>query len=142
MQEIIKELMSKISSETTKTITSEMQFYIAGLADALEVVRKRINDKLVPGNEYYVLMPVGETRGRPTAQNEFRPLKMFLYQIKIKKSGREIYCFSVAEETDWFCGSDLIQFSNPTTLKLRVFKSKEEAEKHKDTKLWTFRKYY
>lgn len=143
MQEIIKKLQDKISSESTPPIPPEAVYYIAGLADALEIVKQRIDDKLKVGQEYYVLMPEGLTYGRPSPKNDFRPLKMLLYQIKVFKNNREMYCFKISDDRpDWYMGTPKIQFSNPTTLELRVFKSESEAEKHKETKLWTFRKPY
>lgn len=144
MKEIERILKSKISAETTKNMSTEMQYYIAGLADALEVVRQRMRDRLIVGQEYYVLMPVGNTNGRPTYKNEFRPLKLKLYQIKILQNRNDIFCFALNKDEipDWYKGSLTIQFSNPNTLKLRVFKTFEEAEKNKEVKLWTFRKVY
>jgi hypothetical protein len=89
-------------------------------------------------------MPVGNTNGRPTYKNEFRPLKLKLYQIKILQNRNDIFCFALNKDEipDWYKDSLTIQFSNPNTLKLRVFKTFEEAEKNKEIKLWTFRKVY
>jgi hypothetical protein len=144
MQEIIKQLQDKISSESTPTMPIETTYYVSGLADALEIVQNRVKDKLKVGQEYYVLMPVGNTHGRPTYKNEFRPLKLKLYQIKILQNRNDIFCFALNKDEipDWYKGSLTIQFSNPNTLKLRVFKTFEEAEKNKEIKLWTFRKPY
>lgn len=51
-------LENKIKQEAPYT-TKEHEAYVNGLEDALEIVKEVINNDLVIGETYYVLMPKG-----------------------------------------------------------------------------------
>lgn len=57
LQKIIEALNQKITLETSLNMTSEQEYYIAGLLDALDIVKANIEDSYVIGNTYFVLMP-------------------------------------------------------------------------------------
>lgn len=106
-------------------MTSEQEHYIAGLSDALDIVKAHIEDNYIIGNTYFVLMPDGKHNNKV--------VEMRLYKINKKK--RCCYCFT-SQLKDTHCPNPDLVLSNETSLKLRVYKTKEEAEKNKDNKLW------
>lgn len=130
MERAIKALENKIKEESPYS-TKEHESYVAGLADALEIIKETINGGLVIGEIYYVLMPKGETEATIV------PMKLYRINQKTKKS----YCFSkeLRDYNHLYSPSpDLVLYSQ-TSIKLRVFKSREEAEKNMNI-LWRLRK--
>ena len=101
----------------------ETEYYLAGLADALEIVKKYQNEYVV-GDCYYIIMPP------PRYQVGNRVFKMQLYKIT-GKNNRKYYCFSTSINSK-FPGNDLT-LSSLSSLKMRVYKTKEEAERNKDS---------
>lgn len=124
LKKIIEALNGKITSETHLDMTKEQECYVAGLADALEIVKSLSEEQYVVGRTYYVL-----TLDRfSTVQVE----PMRLYRINRKK--RLSYCF-----TRYLTGDTVtpdVVLNSEGSLKLRVFTSKEEAEKNKHSVLW------
>ncbi len=124
MQKVIEELNRRITDETTTNMTKEQEYYVSGLSDALEIVKSCYDSEFVIGRTYFVL-----TLDR---FNNARVEKMRLYRINKKK--RMSYCF-----TRYLTGDvvkpDLVLCSEGS-LKLRVFTSREEAEKNRSSVLW------
>lgn len=125
LNKIIEELNQKITLETSPNMTSEQEYYVAGLSDALDIIKSYIENSYIIGNTYFVLMPDGKHNNKV--------VEMRLYKINRKK--RCCYCFT-AQLKDTNCPNPDLVLSNETNLKLRVYKTKEEAEKNKDNKLW------
>lgn len=130
MNKIITALENKIRQESPYT-TKEHESYVSGLADALEIVKEVINNDLVIGETYYVLMPKGES--------EAEIVPMQLYRINHKK--KIAYCFSknLSNITHCYPSSPDLVLYNQTSIKLRVYRSREEAERNMNI-LWRLRK--
>lgn len=125
MQKIIEALNQKITLETSLNMTSEQEHYIAGLSDALDIIKAHIEDDYIIGNTYFVLMPDGKYNTKV--------VEMRLYKINKKK--RCCYCFTKELKEYNYTTPDLV-LSSKTSLKLRVYKTKEEAEKNKNNNFW------
>lgn len=125
LQKIIEALNQKITLETSLNMTSEQEYYIAGLLDALDIVKANIEDSYVIGNTYFVLMPDGKYNTKV--------VEMRLY--KINKQKRCYYCFTEQLKNFNYPNPDLV-LSSETSLKLRVYKTKEEADINKGNNLW------
>lgn len=117
MKRVIEELNRKISLETKSNMTPEQEYYISGLSDALEIVKK-YNNQYVIGHIYYVIVF--------DKQDNADIKRMKLYRINQKS--KTSYCFSYDIEENPHC--DLVLY-NTNSLKIRVHKTLEEAEKHK-----------
>lgn len=78
LQQIIEALNQKITLETSLNMTSEQEHYIAGLSDALDIVKANIEDSYVIGNTYFVLMPDGKYNTKV--------VEMRLYKINKKET--------------------------------------------------------
>lgn len=125
MQKIIEALNQKITLETSINMTTEQEHYIAGLSDALDIVKANIENSYVIGNTYFVLMPDGKYNTKV--------VEMRLYKINKKK--RCCYCFTERLNNFNYPNPDLV-LSSETSLKLRVYKTKEEAERNKNNNFW------
>lgn len=125
MQKIIEALNQKITLETSINMTTEQEHYIAGLSDALDIVKANIENSYVIGNTYFVLMPDGKYNTKV--------VEMRLYKINKKK--RCCYCFTERLNNFNYPNPDLV-LSSETSLKLRVYKTKEEAERNKNSNFW------
>lgn len=125
LQKIIEALNQKITLETSLNMTSEQEHYIAGLSDALDIVKAHIKDDYIIGNTYFVLMPDGKYNTKV--------VEMRLYKINKKK--RCCYCFTKELKEYNYTTPDLV-LSSETSLKLRVYKTKEEADINKNNNLW------
>lgn len=125
LQKIIEALNQKITLETSLNMTSEQEHYIAGLSDALDIVKTHIEDGYIIGNTYFVLMPDGKYNTKV--------VEMRLYKINKKK--RCCYCFTEQLKNFNYPNPDLV-LSSETSLKLRVYKTKEEADINKNNNLW------
>jgi len=123
MNRAIEEIERKITLEKKCDKDSKCEYYLAGLADALEIIKKYENEYIV-GNCYYVIMPPSHY------ETDNKVLKMQLYKIT-GKNNRKYYCFSTYINSK-YPGNDLT-LSSQGSLKLRVYKTKEEAEKNKDS---------
>ena len=120
----IKTIQDKITTESSKTLDDCHEHYLAGLSDALEIVKDCANNDLVVGNTYYVVMPQDE------ATNTI--VKMRLYKITQK---RKLY-YSFTTDS-WLKNlSNDLTLSNPQSIKMRIFETEEEAEKNKDVMVW------
>lgn len=124
LHKVIDALNSKITSETHSNMTKEQEYYVIGLADALEIVKEISEERYVIGRTYYVLIP-----DKLYGVN-VEPMK--LYRINHKK--RTSYCF-----TRHLTGNEVtpdLVLNSEGSLKLRVFNTREEAEKNKNIFLW------
>lgn len=124
MQKIIEELNRKIILESSHEMTKEQEYYVAGLSDTLEIIQQNIEDNYIIGHTYYVLMPNGKY--------DTKIEKMRLYRINKKK--RWSYCF-----TKYLIGDvvspDLV-LSSKTSLNLRIYKNREDAERNRNNNFW------
>lgn len=125
LQNIIEALNQKIILETSLNMSPEQEHYVAGLSDALDIIKANIEDGYIIGNTYFVLMPDGNYNNKV--------VEMRLYKINRQK--RCCYCFTKELNVSHYPNPDLV-LSSEASLKLRVYKSKEEAEKNRDNKLW------
>ena len=106
-------------------MTAEQSAYIAGLSDALDIVLKYSDDDYTIGKRYFVLMPDGKHHAKIE--------EMRLYRITHKK--RDCYCFTRLLGNATNCESPSLVLSSKSSLLLRVYKTKEEAEQNID-RLW------
>ncbi len=124
LQKIIEALNGKITSETHFNMTKEQEYYVAGLADALEIVKNVSEEQYVVGRTYYVLTL--------DKYNMAQVEPMRLYRINRKK--RLSYCF-----TRYLTGDIVtpdVVLNSEGSMKLRVFTTREEADKNKGSVLW------
>lgn len=106
-------------------MTPEQEHYVAGLSDALNIIKTNIEDDYIIGNTYFILMPDGK--------HNTKVVEMRLYKINRQK--RCCYCFTKQLDSFHYPNPDLV-LSSEASLKLRVYKTKEEAERNKDNNLW------
>lgn len=99
------------------------EHYVAGLSDALGIIKNHMKDELTVGNTYYVIMPLD------SATNQI--IKMRLYKITQKR--KFYYSFTNIKSN---CPQNDLTLSSAKSLKLRVFDTEEEAEKNKDIMIW------
>ena len=97
--------------------------YVAGLSDALGIIKNHMKDELTVGNTYYVIMPLD------SATNQI--IKMRLYKITQKRK----FYYSFTNIKSNYPQNDLT-LSSAKSLKLRVFDTEEEVEKNKDIMIW------
>lgn len=124
MQKIIEELNRKIILESSHEMTKEQEYYVAGLSDALEIIQQNIEDDYIIGRTYYVLMP--------DEKYNTKIEKMRLYRINKKK--RWSYCFTKYLTGD-VVSPDLV-LSSKTSLNLRIYKNREDAERNRNNNFW------
>lgn len=124
MQKIIEELNRKIILESSHEMTKEQEYYVAGLSDALEIIQQNIEDDYIIGRTYYVLMLDGKYNTKIE--------KMRLYRINKKK--RWSYCFTKYLTGD-VVSPDLV-LSSKTSLNLRIYKNREDAERNRNNNFW------
>lgn len=124
MQKIIEELNRKIILESSHEMTKEQEYYVAGLSDVLEIIQQNIEDDYIIGRTYYVLMPDGKYNTKIE--------KMRLYRINKKK--RWSYCFTKYLTGD-VVSPDLV-LSSKTSLNLRIYKNREDAERNRNNNFW------
>lgn len=120
----IKELQEKISLEMAGNLNDCQEHYVAGLSDALGIIIEHLKDELEVGKSYYVIMPEDETTNKI--------VKMRLYKITQKY---KMYYNFTADINNMRNRNDLT-LSNQQSIKMRVFKTREEAESHKDIMVW------
>lgn len=119
----INELQEKIQLEIAGIKDDCQEHYVAGLSDALGIVKSHMKDELTVGNTYYVIMPLD------SATNQI--IKMRLYKITQKRK----FYYSFTNIKSNYPQNDLT-LSSAKSLKLRVFDTEEEAEKNKDIMIW------
>ena len=119
----INELQEKIQLEMAGTKDDCQEHYVAGLSDALGIIKNHMKDELTVGNTYYVIMPLD------SATNQI--IKMRLYKITQKRK----FYYSFTNIKSNYPQNDLT-LSSAKSLKLRVFDTEEEAEKNKDIMIW------
>lgn len=125
MKRVIEELNKQITINSSLDMTDEQSSYVAGLSDALDIVLKYSEEEFTLNKRYFVLMPDGYHHAKIE--------EMKLYKITSRK--RECYCFT-RKLNDPFCNvtPDLV-LSSKDSLLLRVYKTREDAEKNIDC-LW------
>lgn len=119
----INELQEKIQLEMAEIKDDCQEHYVAGLSDALGIIKNHMKDELTVGNTYYVIMPLD------SATNQI--IKMRLYKITQKRK----FYYSFTNIKSNYPQNDLT-LSSAKSLKLRVFDTEEEAEKNKDIMIW------
>ena len=119
MKKIIDKLNSMITMETSTNMTSEQECYVAGLADALQVIEEMLAEELSIGKTYFVIMYKDD---KPYIE------EMKLYRINDKS--KRVYCFT--KNIDSKSPTPDLVLTNEHSLKARVFHSREEAERGKD----------
>ena len=119
----INELQEKIKIEMAGIKDDCQEHYVAGLSDALGIIKNHMKDELTVGNTYYVIMPLD------SATNQI--IKMRLYKITQKRK----FYYSFTNIKSNYPQNDLT-LSSAKSLKLRVFDTEEEAEKNKDIMIW------
>lgn len=119
----INELQEKIQLEMAGIKDDCQEHYVAGLSDALGIIKNHMKDELTVGNTYYVIMPLD------SATNQI--IKMRLYKITQKRK----FYYSFTNIKSNYPQNDLT-LSSAKSLKLRVFDAEEEAEKNKDIMIW------
>lgn len=119
----INELQEKIQLEMAGIKDGCQEHYVAGLSDALGIIKNHMKDELTVGNTYYVIMPLD------SATNQI--IKMRLYKITQKRK----FYYSFTNIKSNYPQNDLT-LSSAKSLKLRVFDTEEEAEKNKDIMIW------
>ena len=119
----INELQEKIHLEMAGIKDDCQEHYVAGLSDALGIIKNHMKDELTVGNTYYVIMPLD------SATNQI--IKMRLYKITQKRK----FYYSFTNIKSNYPQNDLT-LSSAKSLKLRVFDTEEEAEKNKDIMIW------
>lgn len=127
MKAIIKELEKKIEIENAGNLDKCQEHYVAGLSDALNMIISHLKDEYIVGNSYYVLMP----------QDDYLNtiIKMRLYKITQKNK----YYYSFTKSPNFYHPTNDLTLSNPNSLKLRVYKTKQEAEINIDNNIWRMR---
>lgn len=124
IQFAIKAIQDKITTESVRTLDECHEHYLAGLSDALGIIADYANKDLVVGNTYYVVMPQDEATNKV--------VQMRLYKITQKY---KMYYSFTADINNMRNRNDLT-LSNQQSIKMRVFKTREEAEAHKDIMVW------
>lgn len=119
MQKIIDKLNSMITMETSTNMTSEQEYYVAGLADALQVIEEMLAEELSIGKTYFVIMYKDD---EPYIE------EMKLYRINDRN--KKTYCFT--KNIDSNSPTPDLVLASEHSLKARVFNSQEEAERGKD----------
>lgn len=119
----INELQEKVQLEMAGIKDDCQEHYVAGLSDALGIIKNHMKDELTVGNTYYVIMPLD------SATNQI--IKMRLYKITQKRK----FYYSFTNIKSNYPQNDLT-LSSAKSLKLRVFDTEEEAEKNKDIMIW------
>lgn len=122
MNDVIRKLESLITLNTSSKMTEVEASYVAGIADALEVVKNSLSENLIIGNKYYVIMYRDGDIHFPYIE------QMKLYKIsqgQIKPS----YCFTRNLESGKYHSNhpDLVLASKKGLIE-RVFFTKEQAE--------------
>ena len=125
---IIKELEQMISNELVGAETDEQRAYVAGLSDALDLIKSK-QEEYVVGNEYYVVI-----FGKPSNGYQNEIIKMKLKRITTIRN-RTYYCFVAIEKppADFPSFAPELTLSNQASLKLRVHETREQAELYINT---------
>lgn len=121
MRDAIEKLNRKLAVSQIGEQTEWRQGYAAGIAEAIDIIEDGIDDLIVPGNNYFVIMYHNGDKYFPYVE------EMRLYKISIKK--RKSYCFSRNLYATRFNTSnpDLV-LASEKGLRERVYFSKEKAE--------------
>ena len=114
MKELIQILENKVLAESSN-LYGQNTDYVAGLADALEIVKEYDKNKLVIGRKYFVLLYDNVCKKTNIEQ-------MTLYRINKKEKTSYCFCRNYNQPNP-----DLVLYSK-TSLKLRVFNDLESAQ--------------
>lgn len=114
MKELIQILENKVLAESSN-LYGQNTDYVAGLADALEIVKEYDKNKLVIGRKYFVLLYDNVCKKTNIEQ-------MTLYRINKKEKTSYCFCRNYNQPNP-----DLVLYSK-TSLKLRVFNNLESAQ--------------
>ena len=105
-------------------MNENQEHYVAGLSDALGIITQHLNEQLTVGTEYYVIMPEDSTTNKI--------VKMRLYKITQKRK----FYYSFTADKRLNCPTNDLTLSNLQSIKMRVHKTEEEAEKNKNIMIW------
>lgn len=123
MNDVIEKLKNLIAVNTGENMTSEQEYYVNGLADALEIMESSVADNLIIGNKYFVVLYENGDVHLPYIR------EMKLYKIShgaIKSS----YCFTYnLENIKHNRNTPDLVLASKKGLSKRVFFTKEQAEK-------------
>lgn len=114
MKELIQILENKVLAESSN-LYGQNTDYVAGLADALEIVKEYDKNKLVIGRKYFVLLYDNVCKKTNIEQ-------LTLYRINKKEKTSYCFCRNYNQPNP-----DLVLYSK-TSLKLRVFNDLESAQ--------------
>lgn len=114
MKELIQILENRVLAESSN-LSNNNTDYIAGLADALEIVKEYDKSQLVIGRKYYVLL-------YDNIHKKANIEQMTLYRINKKEKTSYCFCRNYNQPTP-----DLVLYSK-ASLKLRVFNNLESAK--------------
>lgn len=112
---VVEKLNRMINTESAVTMTTEQEYYVSGLSDALQVVEDFIKSQLIIGRKYYVIV---KSKTNPTG---YVVKEMQLYRINYKE--KVSYCFTEDYKKQT---PDLILYSE-IGLKKRVFNNYADA---------------
>lgn len=115
IKEIINRLNREITVSKVQNMTPVQESYLAGVADALQIVEDIANDAFEVGKWYYVIEYKDNDRRYPIVKC------LELYRINETKN-RTAYCFRESEDAREHV------FYNVKRLKYRAFKTLQEAE--------------
>lgn len=123
MKNVIDKLENMIALETaSENKSKEELYYISGLCDALELLKKSVADSLVAGGTYYVIMYRDGNMYLPYIQ------KMKLYKIS-QKSKKCSYCFTTNLTKDSKLDKPDLVLASKVGITNRVFYTRKDAEK-------------
>lgn len=120
----IKELQDKINHEMAGIKDDYQEHYVAGLSEALGVIMYHVSKQLNVGSEYYIVVPADSVSNKV--------VKMRLYKITQKR--KMYYSFTMSSAMN--APTNDLTLSNAQSIKMRVFDTKEEAEKNKHIMVW------
>ena len=123
MIKAIENLYKKIKLNEIGEQTEWKRGYAYGLKEAIRIVEDGIDDLVIPGNNYFVVMFENGNRYLPYIE------EMRLYKITTSKS-RKSYCFSRnLNATKFNTPIPDVVLSSAKSLRKRVFFTFEDADK-------------
>lgn len=123
MNDIIEKLKNMIAVNTSTNMTSEQEYYVSGLADALELIESSVADNLIIGNRYFVILYENGDIHLPYVR------EMKLYKIS-QGTVKSSYCFTFnLNSGKYISNSPDLVLASKKSLTNRVFFTKEQAER-------------
>lgn len=122
MRDAIEKLNRKLALNEIGEKTSWKEGYEAGILEAIDIIENSIDNLIVTGKDYYVIMYHNGDKFLPYVE------KMRLYKISVQT--RKSYCFSRNLNATIFNTRqpDLV-LASEKGLRKRVFFTREQAEK-------------